>query len=62
MSKTSVCWLSDDVKPDQDTAMGSRQAYLLFLYLATEGTASSQMQGFVVQQLITPRHLLEETE
>lgn len=55
--------LSDHKKPDQDTTMEGDQSYFLFLlYLITKGTASNQMQRFAVQQLITPGHLLEETE
>lgn len=55
--------LSAHKKPDQDTTMESDQPYFLFLlYLITKGTASNQMQRFAVQQLITPGHLLEETE
>ena len=55
--------LSDCKKPDQDTTMESGQSYLPFLlYLITKGAASNQMQRFVVRQLITPGHLLEETE
>lgn len=51
------------MKPDQDTAMKTEQFSLLFLlYLVTRGAGRNRMHRPVVQQLITPRHLLEETE